>query len=153
MKTTKAVALILGVSVALFACAASSEDHGPATGDDQNVTSGGGSKLTSDEQKSAKLDDSGVCRTSSGKFADPAFCNLSDNECKDVDNNTQADGICRHPDGKFAVALCCTALCSGAKLSKDASGGQFHCRGADGTFVPAACCNKEASGIPLTNVH
>jgi hypothetical protein len=141
-----AVAFVLG----LVACAGHASDDGsPATGDDQNVT---GSKLTAAEQASAKLDDNGVCRTSDGKFADPAFCNLSDNECKDVDNNTQADGICRHPDGKFAVAICCTELCGGAKLSKDASGGQFHCRGTDGTFVPAACCNKAASGIPLANL-
>jgi hypothetical protein len=142
--------LVLGVVGSLVIVACSNDDGGATPGDDQNVT---GSKLTSDEQKSAKLDDSGVCRTSSGKFADPAFCNLSDNECKDVKDDDQADGICRHPDGKFAVAVCCTALCGGAKLSKDASGGQFHCRGKDGTFVPAACCNKEASGIPLTNVH
>jgi hypothetical protein len=144
-----AVALVVGLGAVAVACAGSSESGAP--GDDQNVTAG--SKLTPAEQQSASLDDNGVCRTSSGKFADPAFCNPSDQECKDVKDDEQADSACRHPNGKFAVALCCTAMCSGAKLSKDASGGQFHCRAKDGTFAPAACCNKEASGIPLTNVH
>jgi hypothetical protein len=151
MKTKILALTFFAVSSALAACAGHSEDGGVTAGGDQALSSSG-SKLTAAEQKSATLDENGVCRTSTGKFADPAFCNLADNECKDVDDNNQADGICRHPNGKFAVAICCTAMCSGASLTKDASGGQFHCRGTDGTFVTAACCNKAASGIPLANL-
>jgi hypothetical protein len=147
MKTTHIVTAFFALALGLIACAHADTTGTP--GDDQNVT---GSKLTAAEQKSATLDDNGVCRTSSGKFADPAFCNLADNECKDVKDDDQADSLCRHPNGKFAVEICCTTMCAGATLSKDASGGQFHCRGTDGTFVAAACCNKAASGTPLANM-
>ena len=153
------VAFLCAVPLSTVACSGGSGD--PSTGDDQNFT---GSKLSSDEQKSAKLDDNGICRTTckddsgktlagcrAGLFADPAFCSQDDNLCRKA--ATDANGICRNPDGKFAVGLCCTAMCKGARLTKDSSNpAQFHCRGTDGTFAPAACCNKLASGIPVSEV-
>jgi hypothetical protein len=142
-----------------LACGSSGES-GPIE-DDADFT---GSKLSVNEQKSAKLDESGICRTTcrsvdngrflddcrEGLFADPAFCSQDDNECRKV--KMDEAGLCRHPDGKFTVGLCCTSMCAHARLTKDHAASQYHCRSTDGTFLSAGCCNKQASGIPVKSV-
>src|SRR5262245_4770739 len=139
------VAVMCVLPFSTMGCGSGSGDAN--SGDEQDFK---GSKLSVNEQKSAQLDPSGICRTTckdeagktlsecrAGLFADPAFCSQDDNLCRKAGSDLA--GVCRNPDGKFAVALCCTAMCKGSRLTKDSSNpAQFHCRGTDGTFVTAA---------------
>src|SRR5262249_42645060 len=102
-KVSKAVGAVLCslvLSGLTIACGGSSASGAPVGDDSADFT---GSKLSVNEQKSAQLDENGVCRTTctsanggtlsdcrAGLFADPAFCSQDDNMCKQAkaDENT-----------------------------------------------------------------